>query len=214
MRSHRTLNGPSGFLVLGIALAIVASACSSSGGSAPSGSSSGTSGSSGAPDGAATVNDGGSSGSSGGTGAVPASCNGDEGGVVPTSPVALQAWLATRAYKCWTHESTTHPSTGPHGGDVQTYLNAKLDASMKTGAEHPAGAVAVKELFGTAGKEVTGWAVLVKTQPASAAGQGYYWYETFGTTPGASSIEGQGKALCVDCHSGGKDFVLIPYPLR
>lgn len=61
---------------------------------------------------------------------------------------------------------------------------------------------------------MTGWAVSVKTQASSASGQGYYWYESFGVTPGASTIEGQGVALCVNCHSAGKDYVLIPYPLR
>ena len=125
----------------------------------------------------------------------------------------LQAWLGTRVYKCWAHESAKHKSTGPHGGDVQTYLNAKLDASMKGSAEHPQGAVAVKEFYGSS-TEVTGWAVGVKTQAASTSGQGWYWYEAFGTAAGASTIDGQGKQLCVDCHAGGKDYVLIPYPLR
>ena len=56
--------------------------------------------------------------------------------------------------------------------------------------------------------------MVVKTQPGSADGQGFYWYETFGTTAGANAIEGQGKSLWVSCHSAGRDFVLIPYPLR
>lgn len=197
-------------------LSIVAVGCSSGTSDGPSGASSGASGSSGAPDGAVDAVDSGSSssGSSGGAGGVPASCAGDEGGTVPTSAVPLQAWLAKRAYRCWAHESVQHKSTGPHGGEVKAFLNAKLEGSMKGTAEHAEGAVAVKEFFATGGTEVTGWAVLVKTQASSASGQGFYWYETFGTTPGASTIEGQGKALCVGCHSGGKDFVLTPYPLR
>jgi hypothetical protein len=150
------------------------------------------------------------------TSGAPASCvDGDEGGNVPTTPVELQAWLGTQAYRCWTHESVRHPSTGPHHGQVQTYLNAKLDTSLKGTSEHPQGSVAVKELYPDASaKEPDGWAVLVKTQPTSANGQGFYWYEAFGTAAGASNIEGQGKQLCVNCHSAGTDYVRIPYPLR
>jgi hypothetical protein len=106
-----------------------------------------------------------------------------------------------------------HPSDGPHGGEVRTFINAKLDTSLKGSAEHPEGSVAVKELFATGNPTVTGWAVAVKTQ-AGGAGAGYYWYESFGVAAGASTIEGQGKALCVDCHKAGKDFILIPHPLR
>src|SRR5688572_22434603 len=58
---------------------------------------------------------------------VPASCNGDEGGIVPTNAKDLNAWLQKRAYKCWAHESAPHDSAGPHGGMVQTYLNATLE---------------------------------------------------------------------------------------
>jgi len=144
---------------------------------------------------------------------MPASCNGDEGGPVPTTPDELQAWLATKKYTCWARESKKHPSTGPHGGDIRTYLNAALDASMKGSGEHPQGAVAVKELYGS-GNEVTGWAVGVKTQAASAGGAGWYWYESFGTGPGANRIEGQNEALCTNCHAAGRDYVLIPYPLQ
>ncbi|MBS2018101.1 MAG: hypothetical protein JST00_34840 [Deltaproteobacteria bacterium] len=144
---------------------------------------------------------------------IPADCKGDEGGAVPTEPTALQAWLATRRYECWARESAKHPSAGPHGGDVRTYLNAALDASMKGTGEHPAGAVAVKELY-SSGATVTGWAVGVKTQAASDGGKGWYWYEVFGTQPGANTIEGQNEAICTNCHKAGKDFVLVPYPLR
>lgn len=196
---------------------VLAAGCSSADADAPSSSGSSSSSSSGtnpSPDaGTSSGTSGTSSGSSSGS-QIPANCNGDEGGVVPTEPVALQAWLGTGKYKCWTHESAKHPSTGPHGGDIQTYLNASLDASMKGTSEHPQGAVAVKELY-SSGTTVTGWAVGVKTQATSAGGAGWYWYEAFGTQPGASTIEGQNKSLCTNCHaSGGRDFVLIPYPLR
>jgi len=147
-------------------------------------------------------------------GGLAADCaNLDEGGAVPATANDLNAWLQEKRYTCWARESAVHPSTGPHGGNVRTYLNASLSASLPTTNDHEQGAVAVKELYGSGTTEVTGWAVSIKTDPASANGQGWYWYETFSTQPGASSIEGQGKALCVGCHSGGRDYVLTPSPL-
>ncbi len=113
-----------------------------------------------------------------------------------------------------TGKSIVHASTGPHGGNVRTYLNAKLEASMKAGGTHTKDAASVKELYGSGTTTVTGWAVMVKTQDASASGQGFYWYEVFSTQPGAGALEGQGKKLCVDCHAGGKDYVLAPFPLQ
>ena len=122
---------------------------------ASSGASSGTSGGASGTSGGASGTSGGSSGTSGGapddastTRGLPASCaNGDEGGVVPATPAELNAWLQRRAYTCWARESAVHPSAGPHGGNVKTFLNAALDSSMKGAGEHPAGAVAVKELY-------------------------------------------------------------------
>jgi hypothetical protein len=142
--------------------------------------------------------------------------SGDEGAPVPSSAAALQTWLQDRAYQCWARESTVHASTGPHGGNVRVFLNASLQASLTSGAaEHPAGAVAVKELYGSGKETVTGWAVGVKTQAASSGGQGWYWYEVFDTAPNASgALEGQNKSLCTNCHASGRDFVLITHPLR
>lgn len=136
------------------------------------------------------------------------------GDAVPSAPAALLEWLRARSYASYRGESSVHASSGPHGGNVRTFVNAKLAASLDASGEHPEGSVAVKELYGSGTTDVTGWAVMIKTQPESAAGAGFYWYEVFGTEPGASAIEGQGKGLCVDCHAGGRDFFLTPFPLR
>lgn len=146
---------------------------------------------------------------------LAASCaDAGEGPPAPSTESELSAWLRTGTYRCWARESAKHPSTGPHGGDVRTYLNASLDGSLAAGAaEHPQGAVAVKELFGN-GETLTGWAVMVKNRTASDAGKGWYWYEVFGTAPGSPSIEGQGRSLCTNCHGDGQDYVKVPYPLR
>jgi hypothetical protein len=148
---------------------------------------------------------------------IAASCNGDEGGVVPANAKDLNAWLQKRAYKCWAHESAPHTSAGPHGGKVQTYLNAALDGSLAKSGEHPQGAVAVKELYGSdPASGITGWAVGVKTQAASAGGDNWFWYEVFTSAPSDTApYASLGASICKNCHAGSDhDFVLTTYPLR
>jgi hypothetical protein len=171
-------------------------------------SSSSSSGGGGSEDSGAASSDGASAGG------LPNDCSG-EPTTVPTEPGALNAWLQTREYACWARESGVHASAGPHGGNVRTYLSEALDQSLAGSGEHPAGSVSVKEFYGQGTETVTGWAVGVKTQPASDGGQGWYWYEVFSTEPGASAaFEGQGLALCSNCHAGGDDYVLSPHPLQ
>jgi len=130
---------------------------------------------------------------------------------VPTSGAALLPWLQAGRYLDWPSESAIHPSTGPHFGNVRVYLNDVLFDSLEQGLdEHPAGAVAVKELYGS-GSEPRGWSVMVKAQDQSAGGDGWYWYERFGSTTFA---DGFGIRGCTVCHSLGKDYVRIPFPLQ
>jgi len=114
--------------------------------------------------------------------------------------------IRSRAYLAWQKESKVHPSTGPHGGNVRTYVNDSLFASLSAGStEHPKGSIAVKELYGSGTSEVTGYAVMQKND------DGWYWYEDFG----GGAIEGQNRALCVNCHSGStRGLVLAPFPLQ
>lgn len=134
---------------------------------------------------------------------------------VPTEPARLQAWLVAGHYKAWAHESKAHPSEGPHGDAVKTFLSPSLAASLAKGGDHPRGVVAVKELY--TGKKLahTGWAVSVKLEPQSDSGRKWYWYEVFSTKPGAKpAYAGIGEELCRECHEGGgTDQVLIGFPL-
>lgn len=135
-------------------------------------------------------------------------------GIPTTDFGAINAWLQKKEYLAWSHESKPHASTGPHGGQVQTYVNPALETSLAAkAAEHPAGAASVKELYGD-GSKLTGWAVMVKTQAKSEGGQGWYWYEVFDVAPGASGIGGQGSGTCTGCHARGADYVRIPFPLQ
>ena len=133
----------------------------------------------------------------------------------PTEHSALFDWLSSGAYKSWTHESAAHPSAGPHPQAVIAYLNPALDESLTAGnAAHPQGSAAVKELYNDSGA-LSGWAVSVKTDADSAGGKGWYWYEILGTTADSRVVaNGNGVPLCFGCHTPGKDFVLIPHPLK
>jgi hypothetical protein len=132
-------------------------------------------------------------------------------GPPPTEPTALLEWLEAGAYLGWAAESSIHPSAGPHGGKVRTYLNPAILASLSAGdTQHPPGAAAVKELYFN-GDTVRGWAVMVKLQADSDAGRGWYWYELSGSGP---PLQGVGIRVCTGCHSSGRDFVRIPFPLQ
>lgn len=171
------------------------------------------------PGGASSPGSSGSSGSPpGSSSSPPATPSG--GSIIDGVPAgdfaAVNAWLQKKEYQAWAKESAPRaftPGAGGHSGTVRAYLNPTLDASMKAGnAEHPKGAASVKEFL--QGETLTGWAMYIKTQDASDGGKGFYWYEVFDTTPGASSIGGQGSATCTGCHASGKDFVRVPYPLE
>jgi hypothetical protein len=68
----------------------------------------------------------------------------------------------------------------------------------------------VKELYGAGGSTVRGWGVMVKIQGDSDLGRGWYWYEVFGGAGGGSI----GNPGCTGCHSAGRDFIRIPFPLQ
>lgn len=133
---------------------------------------------------------------------------------VPLASVALHEYLRGGAYRAWAGESAPHRSTGPHGGDVRTFLSPGMLTALQAGTSLPKDATAIKELYGS-GDSVTGWAVGIKLAGDSDNGKAWYWYEVFSTQPGASpAFAGQGLPLCSNCHRAGRDYVLTPYPLQ
>jgi hypothetical protein len=134
---------------------------------------------------------------------------------VPTEDAALFSYLQSGRYRDFAAESGVHPSAGPHGNGVRSFVNEVLDRSLAEGSlSHPVGAAAVKELYAGDGTTLTGWAVEVKIQSDSAGGDGWYWYEVFSTTDGSRPISGAGNPICTGCHAEGIDYVRIPYPLQ
>lgn len=132
-------------------------------------------------------------------------------GTIPSDPEALLAWLEEGGYLRWDAESSPHRSTGPHFGQVRTFVEPSLVESLAAGnSEHPAGAATVKELYGN-GDTVRGWSVSIKLQDDSAAGYGWFWYEMY---QGSVYASGAGARLCTGCHGDGNDYVLTPFPLQ
>ncbi len=135
---------------------------------------------------------------------------------MPTNPDDLFAFLREGKYKSWASESNVRLTDAPHDEHVRTFLNAILDESMTTGnGDHPAGSAAVKEMYDEA-KNLSGWAVSVKVKGDSDGGKNWYWYEVTSTMdPAQIVVEGMGPKLCISCHRrGGRDLVLVPYPLE
>lgn len=125
---------------------------------------------------------------------------------------SLEAWLADGSYKTWSVESAVHASTGPHGGNVRTFVNDVALASLAAdNAEHPQDAATVKELYGGGFDEIIGYAVSLKTAPESQGGGTWYWYERINDTTYGGDL---GVGLCTGCHGGGDDYILTPYPLQ
>ena len=134
----------------------------------------------------------------------------------PVNGEAIFEWLKAGNYTGWIHESEAHRSVGRHSVNVIAFLNELLNDSLARddGEQHPKGSSAVKELFNEE-NQLNGWAVYVKTDSDSKNGSNWYWYEIIGTTPESYVVaDGEGVGQCVGCHAPGKDFVLIPYPLR
>jgi hypothetical protein len=194
------------FLVLFPVLFVACEDSNSQSGTASTSSSS--SGDGGAAGQAGMAGMGGAGGNMGGMG-------GTNGGVVPTSGADLFPWLQANEYAGFTAESGKHASTGPHGGNVRTFLNPILFDALSNGSTNfPVGSAAVKELWGN-GTKLLGWAVFVKTQADSAGGNGFYWYENYSTTDASNPVaDGNGVGLCSGCHSNGTDYFLTPFPLQ
>ena len=117
-------------------------------------------------------------------------------------------WLQKKGYKDYKAESAVHPSSSGAAvhGDVRTFVNDKLDASMRAdNAGHLVGSWR-SELYKDG--EMYGWAAAVKTRDDDGKGNGWYWYEVIskddGSKPVAASL---GNTMCVGCHAAGNDYI-------
>jgi hypothetical protein len=115
------------------------------------------------------------------------------------------AFLEAESYAGWNAEPDYHVSAGPHGDGVRVFYSPRAAAALEAQAEtFPSGAAAVKEL--TSDSVLYGWAVWVKVQDDSDAGNGFYWYELI--KPSTVYGDALGSTDCVYCHELGSDFLL------
>jgi len=132
-------------------------------------------------------------------------------GQVP-GPAAVQEWLQDFNYRGrgWT-AMTELRATGEHGGE-RLYFNEALATSWRAGAqEHPVGSAAVRELWGGDLQTLKGFALMHKTGASGDVGEGWFWFEVFGTTAEARpTVAEAGARGCVGCHSHAVDFVHSP----
>lgn len=132
--------------------------------------------------------------------------------MVPSEETALNEFLVASGYTGFAAEAAVHDSTGPHG-KVRTFYNDLLAGSLQAAnTEHPVGAAVVKELYDSAGTELSGWAAMVKTGSGTAEGS-WYFYEVLSIVPGTEPVAtGQGVAQCAGCHGSGTDYIVSTGP--
>lgn len=129
----------------------------------------------------------------------------------PTKQAALLKWLQAGSYKsAYTPEPAVRASNTAHGAYVRTWYSPRLSADLRAGRKKfRRGAAMVKELYGSDGRTVTGWAVMNKLETASGpGGRGWLFYELF---PGGRPIFGRGVSLCTQCHRVGTDYLLSSF---
>lgn len=208
---NRVVGMPAILLLFPLSVAACSDPVTQNGSSSSSSGSMGSSSGDGGMGGAGMGGGGGAGGASGGNGGM----GGGNAGVVPANGAELFPWLQAGNYKALIAESAIHASTGPHGGQVLTFVNPILFDALTAGSTNfPEGSASVKELWGN-GTKLNGWAVFVKTQANSANGAGFYWYENYSTTDPSSPVaDGNGVGLCSGCHSTGTDYFLSPFPLQ
>lgn len=127
----------------------------------------------------------------------------DAGAPTPATRAGLLSVAQSGAYLSWKAEPAPHQTSGPHGGQVRTFVNDVLYASMKAGnTTHPRGSIVVKELFSNGARN--GWAVDAKDDEGT-----WVFFEGFEPQLNQYFFRGTGN-LCSNCHAGGVDFVLTP----
>ncbi|HSN98309.1 MAG TPA: hypothetical protein VLS89_08420 [Candidatus Nanopelagicales bacterium] len=140
---------------------------------------------------------GGGSGGAGGAGGGAGGGGQSDSQTPPMGAVAVEAWLAEGHYLSWACETDEHEARPPgaHGAN-RICSNDLLSGAGDTG-DYPEGAATVKELWDAVGGQIRGYAVMLKVQPDSDGGAGWYWYERIGSTEYA---DGPGVGLCAGCH--------------
>lgn len=133
------------------------------------------------------------------------------GEITDTSFAGVTAFLDEGRYKTWTADPAVHDDLGPHG-KVRNFFNAVALTSVRAkAAEHPVGAIIVKELYKADGVTLKGHALEAKTK-AGASGDTWLFYERLGASD-PNPYYGMGHPTCTGCHGSGIDFVRAEAPV-
>lgn len=120
------------------------------------------------------------------------------------SAAGLTAFVRSGGHAGWRAENAVHPSTGPHGGNVRSFVNELLYASLKAGnTTHPPGSAVVKELYGSGTTAVTGYAMDVKDSQGT-----WFFFEAFAPSYSNPYYYSGTTNFCASCHAAGPDFYL------
>lgn len=141
----------------------------------------------------------------------------------PMGAAAVEAWLATGAYRAWHCETALHTARAPSPHGFNRICSNDLIANAATGTtDWPVGAAAVKELYASeTATTPSGYAVYLNTAD-TAGGDGWYWYErvpldspvphdAMGVVADGLGSAGTAMTICVGCHAGaGTDMAHTP----
>jgi hypothetical protein len=161
--------------------------------------------------------------------------DGEETQQPPQGASAVEAWLASGAYKSWQCEAAVHEARSPSPHGFNRICSNDLISATSAGP-WPKGAAAVKELYTSLDATTpAGYSVYHKTADDSAEGANWYWYERLPPADAARfglpevvadglGNAGNAKSICVSCHlaagsdaahtpsPGGRDQVYTPVP--
>ncbi len=138
----------------------------------------------------------------------------DDDEVPPAQGAAFLDWLRDGFYLQFPFVTDLQLSQAH--GPIRVFMNETLATSRAAGGlpgpanQHPEGAAVVAEQFAPGTLQFLGWLAIVKTQPDSQSGLGWFWVQSSPLGPPAIAQPGAGS--CLGCHSVGDDFILSNFP--
>lgn len=107
-----------------------------------------------------------------------------------------QDWSRAPGYE------TRQPAKGPHGQEVDIFVNEILDNVLKTGGTvtaWPAGSIIIKDAF--INSNIDSVVIMEKLENGN-------WYYAKYSPDGTPSAAGENFEMCMNCHKPGADSVL------
>jgi hypothetical protein len=123
----------------------------------------------------------------------------------------LQQNQYATAWQHWPNREPFYPGQEPHGALLRTYLNPVAYGALQRGdSVLPAGSIIVKESY-TQGRELINITSMSKVSGFAPDASDWFW---MATQPDGSTEAAGRVAMCRDCHTAGRDFVMTPIAPR